>query len=75
MAITCDDWVACMEQASNRDLSQFKLWYSQAGTPTIKVKENFVDNKYSITLQQILPPTPESARQTSDVNSVACGRY
>ena len=36
-AATCDDFVAAMEEASGFDLAQFKLWYSQAGTPVVKV--------------------------------------
>ena len=32
-AVTVEDWVDCMEEASDRDLSQFMLWYTQAGTP------------------------------------------
>ena len=31
-AVTTEDWAKCMEDASGMDLSQFKLWYSQAGT-------------------------------------------
>lgn len=35
-AVTCDDFVQCMEDASGRDMSQFKLWYAQAGTPVVE---------------------------------------
>ncbi|MCG7946074.1 MAG: aminopeptidase N, partial [Candidatus Thiodiazotropha taylori] len=34
-AVTTDDFVKCMEDASARDLSQFRLWYSQSGTPQV----------------------------------------
>ncbi|WP_375422123.1 aminopeptidase N [uncultured Sphingomonas sp.] len=34
-AATCEDYVACMEEASGVDLAQFRLWYSQAGTPRV----------------------------------------
>lgn len=37
-AVTTDDFVACMAEANNLDLSQFKRWYDQAGTPSIKVQ-------------------------------------
>jgi aminopeptidase N len=40
-AVTCDDFVACMAEASNRDLSQFFRWYKQAGTPTITVSSTY----------------------------------
>ena len=36
-AVTTDDFVACMADANGRDLSQFKHWYSQAGTPELAV--------------------------------------
>jgi aminopeptidase N len=39
-AVTCDDFVAAMESAWGRDLNQFKLWYSQAGTPELTVRTN-----------------------------------
>ncbi|MGB1360706.1 MAG: aminopeptidase N [Alphaproteobacteria bacterium] len=58
MATTCNNWVKCMEDASGKDLTQFKLWYKQSGTPTIKLTEKFVDNKYSLIAEQILPITP-----------------
>ena len=59
-AATCDDFVAAMEDARGRDLSQFKRWYSQAGTPVLKVTDAFdADAKrYTLTIQQIVPPTP-----------------
>lgn len=59
MAVTCDDFVNAMADASQKDLSQFKLWYSQLGTPTIKVLEHFDEQskQYSLTLTQALPVT------------------
>jgi aminopeptidase N len=38
-AVTCDDFVLAMEEASGRDLQQFRHWYSQAGTPRLKVED------------------------------------
>lgn len=40
-AVTTDDFIAAMEIASNRDLSQFKYWYSQSGTPQVVVKGSY----------------------------------
>ena len=40
-AATCDDFVKCMEDASGIDLTQFKLWYSQAGTPELTFSGNY----------------------------------
>ncbi len=58
-AVTCEDFVKCMEDASGRDLSQFRLWYSQAGTPTIDASwTHDADGKFTLTLKQTVPPTP-----------------
>ena len=37
-AVTCEDFVRCMADASGRDLGQFMRWYAQAGTPELKVR-------------------------------------
>ena len=57
-AVTCDDFVAAMADANQKDLSQFKRWYSQAGTPRVKVEESFVAGTYQVTLTQSCPATP-----------------
>lgn len=59
-AVTCEDFVKAMEDASGRDLSQFKLWYSQAGTPRIKVEDHFdpAAKTLVVTIEQSCPPTP-----------------
>ena len=59
-AVTCDDFVACMEEARRIDLSQFKLWYSQAGKPKIAFKGEYnpKNKTYSIELTQEIPDTP-----------------
>ncbi len=53
-AVTCDDFVKAMEDASGVDLSQFKLWYSQSGTPEIDFKGEYDKAKqsYKTTLTQ-----------------------
>jgi len=53
-AVTCDDFLAAMADANERDLSQFRNWYSQAGTPKVKVEESYDADKkqYQITLTQ-----------------------
>ncbi len=40
-AVTCEDFVACMAEASGRDLGQFMRWYAQAGTPELTVKREY----------------------------------
>ena len=59
-AVTCDDFVNAMGDANAFDFTQFKNWYSQAGTPRVHVKEYFDENlhQYSLTLSQSCPPTP-----------------
>ncbi len=61
MAVTCDDFINAMSDASGKDLTQFKLWYSQSGTPIIQVNESFDENTktYSLTLSQQSPITKE----------------
>ncbi|MDO9151789.1 MAG: aminopeptidase N [Methylotenera sp.] len=53
-AVTCDDFVQCMADASGRDMSQFFLWYKQAGTPTLKVRSqyNLAEQTFTLTLKQ-----------------------
>ncbi|MBF0381254.1 MAG: aminopeptidase N [Magnetococcales bacterium] len=59
-AVTVDDFVAAMESAANRDLSQFKRWYKQAGTPLVQVEGVHDPDKqtYQLTVKQHCPPTP-----------------
>ncbi|MDD0842632.1 aminopeptidase N [Pseudomonas sp. Gutcm_11s] len=59
-AVTCDDFVKAMEDASGQDLSQFKRWYSQAGTPRLDVSESYdaAANTYRLQLRQSCPATP-----------------
>jgi aminopeptidase N len=61
MAVTCEDFINAMSDASGKDLSQFKLWYSHSGTPVIKVEEAFnkETNTFTLTLSQSLPLTPK----------------
>ena len=53
-AVTCDDFIACMQEFTEYDLEQFKLWYSQSGTPTVKVLTQQADSKLQVTLTQSL---------------------
>ncbi len=57
-AVTCEDFVRAMEDASGEDLSRFRLWYSQAGTPKVNAAVVTEDNQTKLKLQQLVPPTP-----------------
>ncbi|WP_457671309.1 aminopeptidase N [Thiolapillus sp.] len=59
-AVTTDDFVACMEAASGRDLSQFKNWYDYAGTPELQVRGeyNAGAKSYRLHISQHVPDTP-----------------
>ncbi|NNM59486.1 MAG: aminopeptidase N [Legionellales bacterium] len=64
-AVTCDDFVQALADANQVDLQQFKLWYSQAGTPTVKISTHYDPEKqeYELTLSQSCPLTPEQAEK------------
>ncbi len=57
-AVTTEDFVGCMEAANNTDLSQFRRWYTQSGTPTVNVEQEYQDGRLIITMIQSCPPTP-----------------
>jgi aminopeptidase N len=59
-AVTCEDFVAAMEAASGRDLSTFRLWYSQAGTPLVRARlwQDTGEGRLVLTLEQEVPDTP-----------------
>ncbi|MGE5153905.1 MAG: aminopeptidase N [Bdellovibrio bacteriovorus] len=59
-AVTTDDFVTCMEDASGRDLTQFRRWYAQAGTPELRVRREWDPEAgtYTLELTQHTPPTP-----------------
>lgn len=74
-AVTCDDFVAAMLDANGLELEGFRLWYSQAGTPTLRVKGSYNadDRKYHMTIRQEIPPTPGQEAKESMLMPVAVG--
>ncbi|WP_039660942.1 MULTISPECIES: aminopeptidase N [Pantoea] len=58
-AATCDDFVQAMEDASNVDLSQFRRWYSQSGTPVLTVRDDYNPEleQYTLHVTQHTPAT------------------
>ena len=59
-AVTCEDFVRAMEDASGYDLSQFRLWYSQAGTPVLQVSSYYEAERQilHVDVAQSCPATP-----------------
>ncbi len=59
-AVTCDDFVQAMQDASGVNLTQFKRWYSQAGTPVVTATATFdaAHSTYSLDFTQRTPATP-----------------
>ena len=59
-AVTCDDFVACMADANGIDLSGFRSWYAQAGTPEVTATwtRDAAARTLTLTLKQETPPTP-----------------
>jgi aminopeptidase N len=74
-AVTCDDFVAAMEDASGLDLTQFKRWYSQAGTPELSVRDEYDGEarRYTLHVRQHLPPTPGQEQKLPQVIPLAMG--
>ena len=57
-AATCEDFVKAIEDGAGIDLAQFRLWYSQAGTPKITARLSHEGDVATLTLRQEVPPTP-----------------
>lgn len=62
-AVTTEHFVKAMEDASGKDLSQFRNWYHQAGTPELWVADHFDEqaNTYALTIKQTCRETPETS--------------
>ncbi|MDB5924868.1 MAG: aminopeptidase, partial [Betaproteobacteria bacterium] len=64
-AATIEDFIKVFEDASGRDLSQFALWYHQAGTPNLTVSSthNPAAQEFTLEIEQSVPPTPSESRK------------
>jgi len=62
-AATCDDFIDAMADASGKNLSLFRRWYSQSGTPTLNVTKNFQHGIFELTIHQKIPPTPGQSKK------------
>jgi aminopeptidase N len=69
-AATCDDFVKALEDASGADLSAFKIWYSQAGTPKVRARleHDPAAKRATLHLEQHEDPTPGQQGQTSNAD-------
>ncbi|NIF16894.1 aminopeptidase N [Pantoea sp. Cy-639] len=74
-AVTTDDFIKAMEDANGADLTQFKRWYSQAGTPRLAVSEAYdaAAQTYSLNFRQSCPQTPDKAEKLPFVIPVELG--
>ncbi len=63
-AVTCDDFVAAMQDATVVDLSQFRRWYARAGTPRLTASGQYdsTNQRYTLTVTQSLVPTAYEQR-------------
>ncbi|RJL12115.1 aminopeptidase N [Paracoccus siganidrum] len=76
-AATIEDWLKVFEDATGRDLAQFKRWYTDAGTPRLTMREDWVEEAEGGTLvldfAQETPPTPGQPVKPPRVIPIAVG--
>lgn len=74
-AVTCEDFVKAMEDASGVDLGQFRNWYSQAGTPSLSVRDSYDADAeaYTLHVEQSCPATPGQDEKLPFVIPLAMG--
>ena len=69
-AATIEDFLQVFEDVSGRDLSQFSLWYHQAGTPNVTVTSSHdaASGQFVLEIEQSVPPTPDGKPQAADAH-------
>ncbi len=72
-AATIEDWLTVFEDTTGRDLTQFKRWYDEAGTPRLHVSEEYADGTYTLHFEQHTPPTPDRDDHGPRVIPIAVG--
>ncbi len=72
-AATIEDWLQVFEDATGRDLTQFKRWYGQAGTPHVTASESFDNGTYTLTFEQNTPPSTATPAPEPHVIPIAMG--
>ncbi|MEE9380903.1 MAG: aminopeptidase N, partial [Hyphomonadaceae bacterium] len=65
-ASTIEDFYSCFEEASGEDISAFRAWYSQAGTPEVTIEESWDADQavLTVTLKQVTAPTPGQEKKS-----------
>ena len=72
-AATIEDWLAVFQDATGRDLTQFKRWYTDAGTPVLTMGESWSDGALTLEFSQVTPPTPGQPDKPPRVIPIAVG--
>jgi len=74
-AVTCEDFVAAMQDASGVDLTQFRRWYARAGTPHLHANGAWdaATQRYTLTLTQSLAPTAYEKRLAESGQAIVDG--
>ena len=72
-AATIEDWLTVFEDSTGRDLSQFKRWYSQPGTPRVSVREEYTNDSFTLHVTQSTAPTPGEDTKQPQVIPLAIG--
>lgn len=64
-AVTMEDFISCLAEAAQRDLSGFMQWYRQAGTPVITIQRRYSPEKkqYTLNVTQHTPPTADGSEK------------
>jgi aminopeptidase N len=76
-AVTCEDFVAALEDANQSDLSQFRRWYSQAGTPEVTITQKYdaATETLKVHLRQQTPATPGQTAKQAVVIPILLSAY
>lgn len=72
-AATIEDWLKVFEDATGRDLTQFKRWYTDAGTPHLAMREKWKNGRLTLHFVQHTPPTPGQDDKPPRVIPIAVG--
>ncbi|WP_019223731.1 aminopeptidase N [Bartonella rattaustraliani] len=72
-ACTIEDLIACFAEVSQKDFSQFMLWYEQAGTPHVEINHQYSDGILTIHAQQHIPATPQQNTKKPMLIPIAFG--